>query len=159
MKSIERIKNSEIYKRWHGDEYLVNYFFMEDKETVDFYSKKTKKITSFKVSDTIEMSEDNIFQKKGKDLEELEIQKVTIGRESALEQATQIKEEKLPREQVTKTIAILQQKSIPLWNITYITSNFNMLNIKIDARTGKTIEENVHSLLDLIQRKNEKKKY
>ena len=152
MEIIERIKNSDIYKKWHRDEYLVNYFFMGDKETIDFYSKKTKRITSFIVSDKIEMIEDKVFQKSKGDLEELEIEKVKVRREEALKKATRVKEKNAPSEQVTKTIAILQQQKYPVWNITYITSNFNMVNIKIDARNGEIIEEKTHSLLNMIRK-------
>ena len=152
MEIITRVKNSDIYKKWHTNEYLVNYFFMGNTETIDFYSKKTKKITSFVISDTIEMKEDAVFQKEGEDLEELEIEKVKIEREEALKKATERREKKLPEEQITKTIAILQQQKHPIWNITYVTSNFNMFNVKIDARNGEIIEEKMHSLMNMIKK-------
>ena len=152
MEIINRVKHSGVYKEWHTDEYVVNYFFMGETETVDFYSKKTKKITSFVIGEKIERKEDKIFQKKGEDLKELEVEKVKIEREEALKITKEIAEKTLRGENMTKTIAILQQQTTPLWNITYITANFNIMNVKIDAVTGEKLEEGVHSLLNLMKK-------
>ena len=50
---------------------------------------------------------------------------------------------------MTKTIAILQNIELgQLWNITLVTSSLKTINIKIDAKTGKTIK---HELISLFQ--------
>ncbi len=61
---IQKVINSKIFKQWHKDEYLVGLFFMDNILSVNFYSKKSKKINSFFISNKIEMAEDNIFQKQ-----------------------------------------------------------------------------------------------
>jgi len=46
-----------------------------------------------------------------------------------------------------KIIIVLQKLEKTIWNISYITETFNLINIKIDASTGKKISENRSSLL------------
>ena len=50
-------------------------------------------------------------------------------------------DEKYNGEESTKKIIILQQFEAPTWNITYVTSAMNVLNVKIDATNGKIISE------------------
>ena len=157
IEAITKVLNSEIFKKWHTDEYLVSYFLMADTESVDFFSKKNKKITSFNISDKIEMKTDDIFQKEPRDIEELKIDEVIIKLEQATKIINEVKSKKVPAEQINKEIIILQQQKVPIWNLTLITSALNFLNVKINAITGEIIEENLESLMKL--RKNSKENY
>lgn len=147
IEAIQKVLNSDIFKNWHTDEYLVSYLLVTNTPSVDFYSKKTKKITSFIISDKINLKEDEIFQKEAKDLEELKLEDIKISLEQATQKIENIKTKKIPSEQVNKKIIILQQQIVPIWNLTYLTSSLNLLNIKINAINGDIIEEKLESLL------------
>jgi len=148
---IGRVINSEVYKRWNKkDHYLVNCFFFNDRQNVSFYSKTTKKITTFNIGDEVEIwAGEDVFQEKKEDLEELKIEDVNISLSNAGILADKIKIEKLADEKVALKIFILQQKAIPFWNVTYTTSAFNIFNVKINATNGEIIDESVSSFMDL----------
>ena len=42
----------------------------------------------------------------------------------------------------------------PVWNITYITASFNVINIKIDAGTGKVLNHRISGVMDFAQKDN-----
>ncbi len=56
-----------------------------------------------------------------------------------------------PEEEITKKIIILQQKESPLWNITYITKSLNILNLKVDAISGKLLEQKTENIMNFKQ--------
>jgi len=145
-KELKLIKESKLFK---PDLYLCSIFIFNNKTQFDFYSKKSKLVTSFIVEDNevnILNKEEKIFQKEKKDLEELRLEKVKIDLEKALERVgNSVKKHK---ETTTKQIIILQQNKFPLWNISSITSSFNIINIKINAETGKILEEIKESILN-----------
>jgi len=134
---LKLIENSEVFKKWNkNNAYLVSCFFLDNKWQFDFYSKKTKKMSSFNIeNNNIKIIEEDskVFQKEQKDLEELDLNK--------------IKTELEPLETISKRIIILQKINTPLWNISYITSAFNLLNIKINAANSKIIEQNFDSII------------
>ena len=51
-------------------------------------------------------------------------------------------------EKITKEIIILQQKEVPYWNITYITSGLNVFNIKLNAIDGNIIEQKFENIMN-----------
>lgn len=146
---VQKVQDSEVFKKWHSNEYLVGVFIMDQIQQVNFYSKETKKITSFMISDKIEKQEDLIFQKEPKDLEKLNLENLKINLDEAFKKTNKIKEEKALSEEILKKIIILQQQSSPTWNITYITSAFNLLNVKINATNGIIIESKFQSIISL----------
>ena len=154
MQIIEKVRNSEIFKHWHTDEYLVSYNLMDDVQNVNFYSKRTKKITTFAVSDHIEMKEDQVFQNEARDLEELNLREVSIDLNMAMEQVDKIKNMQIPSDLITKKIIILYQEKVPVWNLTYINSNFNVLTVKINAIDGEVIDKQLQSVFNMRKTRN-----
>ena len=149
--TVEKVTSSQAYRKWDKkDNYLVSLFFLDDIWNVDFYSKSSKRITTFKVNSKVEKSqEEKIFQSEEKDLEELNLNEVKVKLSEALVIVELIKESKAPEESITKMIIILQQNKVPAWNITYVTSAFNILNVKINANNKKVISENFSSIFSL----------
>ena len=45
-------------------------------------------------------------------------------------------------------------KARPVWNITYITTSFNVINIKIDAKTGEVLSHRISGVMDFAQKDN-----
>ncbi|MBI2129930.1 hypothetical protein HYU07_06900 [Candidatus Woesearchaeota archaeon] len=89
-----------------------------------------------------------MFKEPGATVKELDLSKVTVWIDKALETANDLQERKYPRETPEKAIIILQniEEGI-LWNITYVTRAFNTLNIKVDAITGKIISDKLTNLM------------
>ena len=148
---LKIIENSDIFKKWNKNKsYLVSCFFLDNNWQFDFYSKKIKKISSFALEENnVKIIEENsqVFQKTQKDLEELDLSKVKTKLETVLKILDQLKKEKAPLETISKKIIILQKINLPLWNISYITSSFNLLNVKINAINSKIIEQNFDSII------------
>ena len=146
---VQQVFNSDTFKQWNQKEaYLASCFFMNDVWHIAFYSKQDKKITSFIVSNTVAKSEeDQVFQQKQQDIEELVLNQVSLGFDDALKIMDKIRKEMKHNETVAKKIIILQKLKVPLWNVTYILSSFNLLNAKINASTGEIIEKTISPLL------------
>ncbi len=142
---LDKVKNSDEFKKLDKSNYLVNYVFMDYHWGLGFYSKETRKITSFIVNDKIKIIPENeVLQKENAHLEELDLNLIKINLDEALEIAIK---EKNNNEDISKKIIILQKIKEQLWNITFITSLFNLFNIKINAENGKILNQNMESLL------------
>jgi hypothetical protein len=122
----------------------------EDEWQLGFYNKKNDKIVTFVVKDSnIERKpEEDVFKKEDMKVNEVLLSKIKITFDSALSKANEFQEKNFPKDKSVKTIAILQ--NLPelgnIWNITYVTETFNTLNMKIDAATGKVLENNLSSI-------------
>ncbi|MEW6063016.1 MAG: hypothetical protein AB1571_01430 [Nanoarchaeota archaeon] len=146
--SLRHVEDSEKFREWKKKHkgFLCSIFMMCSADKLDgdwqfdFYSNG--KITSF--SDKA-FSESDIFEKH--ELKELKLDKVNIKIEDALKIIRGLKEEKYKDESFDKIIIILQNG---LWNISYITKSFKILNIKIDNKNGKITEESLKPLFSFM---------
>ncbi|MBI5797720.1 hypothetical protein HZA98_02325 [Candidatus Woesearchaeota archaeon] len=125
----------------HDDSYLVSCFFMNKEWGVDFYLPKEHKIcTYFRKDGKLQSITDEIFQKKQKRLEKLDLSKVKISYLEALDRVTV---------DTDKAIVILQEvKGVLVWNITILTSEFKIYNLKVNAKNGKTISEEEENIMN-----------
>ncbi len=156
--ALKKLKQSSEFKKWFSKNkksYLTYVFTMiENSEKsewqIGYYDKKLDKVTVFTINENIKINpEQDVFKKPGASVKKINLKDVKFGLDDVLKKANDIKEKKYPKEIVTKTIAILQNIELgQLWNITLIASSFNTINIKIDAKTGKTIK---HELVSLFQ--------
>ncbi|MBU3941925.1 MAG: hypothetical protein KKF74_03355 [Nanoarchaeota archaeon] len=156
--ALKKLKESSKFKKWiskNKEAYLAYAFIMiENSEKsewqIGYYDKKLDKVAVFTINNNIEINpEQDVFKKPGTSVKKVNLKNVKFDLDYVLKKAQTIKEKKYPKELVTKTIAILQNIDLgQLWNITLITSSLNTINIKIDAKTGKTIK---HELVSLFQ--------
>jgi len=156
--ALTKLKQSNEFKKWiskNKEAYLTYAFTMIENSgksewQIGYYDKKLDKVTVFTINDNIEINpRQDVFKKPGASVKKINLRDVKFGLDNALKKANDIKKKKYPKELITKTIAILQNIELgQLWNITIITSSFNTINIKIDAKTGKTIK---HELVSLFQ--------
>ena len=80
---------------------------------------------------------------------ELKIDKLKVACRDAWKISDKIQKEKYPFLIPLKKITILQKLDIgQLWNITYITSSFKTLNIKVDSETGNILK---HGMMDVFK--------
>jgi uncharacterized membrane protein YkoI len=156
------ISNPE-FKSWKKENksyYLTHFFKMFDKVNknvwqIGFYDEKTDKITVFILEkDDLKIStEHEIFKKENHKVRELNLNKVKIDVEKALQIAINKQEKDYNNQDPTNLILILQNLDIgQLYNITFVTQSFNTLNIKIDADNGTILEHSLSSLVDLKAR-------
>jgi len=146
---LKEIKESDEFKEWNGkhfDAYLCS-IFVSDKLQFDFYDPEADKITSFNGEEVIE--EQEIFRKEKKKLIELKLDEIKISLEEVKKVIQKLIEEKYKGEESNKEIIFLQNfEGKIVWNVTYITHTFNILNIKVDAINGEILFEKIESALN-----------
>jgi len=141
---LEELKDNEKFKGKNQLAYNTSVCLIDNQLSVDFYDPNSDKITSFtKQKDEILSQESEVFRQEKKEIEELQINKIQINQKKAEE----IISGKY-KDEATKKIFILQQVNTPIWNITYLTSKLDILNVKINAVSGEIIEEKIESALN-----------
>ena len=157
--ALKSLENNADFKRWHtkNKHTYFSYAFKipqemrQDEWQFGFYNSDNDKITTFVVWDnSISIRpEEEVFKKEETKINKIDINKVKLAFDNALQKADEFQSNNFPNNKSVKTIAILQ--NVPalgnIWNITYITETFNTLNMKIDASTGKIAEHNFASIL------------
>jgi len=152
---IKAVEDSEDFKNIDPDHYLVHIFRMmgPDKSEdcqIGYYSKKVDKIIVFDYNEGIIKATppQEAFKEKNY-IAALDLSKVKVSMDDALNTAQQVVKENYPAHLLSKAIVLLQK--LPefgqIWNITVITHTFQVINIKVDAKTGKTIKHSMESLL------------
>ncbi len=146
-KAISKLESSNIKPKG----FFCNAFIMcefsklyEQDWKLDFYDEKTNTMTSYTVNDKIteEDVEDKVYKKESEIVNELKIDKINPNFNNILK----ICKEEIKNNFPDKIILILQSNPTPIWNISFITKEFRLINIKIDAVTQKVnsrMEENL----------------
>lgn len=161
-RTIHLLENSDEFKRWkeeNKDAFLANAFTMFEKEPtfewhMGYYDKEKDMITSFQIQEhqIIKNPASEALKKDDSHIEELNLDKVTVDVKEALEKANQIHKEKYEREKPTKIMVLAQHMDGKnIWNITYVTQSLKMMNVKINAETGKIESDNLISIIQSTQ--------
>ncbi len=134
-----------------GNEWLVSYYDKEDDTFTTFSSlgiQKGEKEEAFK---------------KEQALPALRLDSVKVEAGAAVASAEKVRTSDYKGEGANKIIMVLQpltgeeisgngSKAVELvWNITYITSGFNVLNVKLSAETGKVLKHGISGVMDFMQ--------
>lgn len=151
----EQLKKLTSSKDFKESGYLCSAFVMCSPSEVDrqnwqfdFYDPKKDKITSYHVEPEIKKVnlEQDVFKEEKTKVNELKIEKNFVAFKKIYELAIQtLKEES---ETPNKTIILLQQMERPIWNLTFVTDSFKLVNIKIDAVASKILENKKIDLLN-----------
>ena len=148
-KKLGELKDSDRFKDWnkkHFDSYLCS-IFAGEKLQFDFYDPEKDKITSFTENGIIEDQE--ILRREKKKLPELKLNTVKVDLEEIVKIIKKLINEKYKGENPNKKIIFLQGfEDKIVWNVTYITSNFNILNVKVDSINGEILYEKIESALN-----------
>ncbi len=154
LSSLSKLENSKEYKSWKNDNknsYLCSCFYLDGEGDwqFDFYLPKKDKIKTFIVenNEVKGLVDSKIFKKDDSVLKKLDLNKVKVTFENAVGIVDELKNSKYKNENIIKRIIILQNIDKEVWNITYLTSNFNILNIKVDASSGKVLSEKLDSVM------------
>ena len=154
--ALKKLEESQDFKKWHRENKntYFSYAFKIPQESnewqLGFYNRKRDKITTFIINgDNVNIRlEEDIFKKEETKVNEIQLDKVKLTLDNALAKANEFQEKNFPKDKSIKTIAILQNMSSlgNIWNITYVTETFNILNMKIDASSGKVLKHNLSSV-------------
>lgn len=153
---ISRVENNELFfafKKQKPQAYLAHVFVMKKVGALDkqigYYDPESETITTFSSEPVREAGSDEALTKNG-DVKELVLGEVTLSLTQAKSCGVKIVDEHYGGQTITQEICILQHlEEGVVWNLTLITSSFNMINVRIDAATGKVIKHEQHSLMSL----------
>ncbi|MBI2550666.1 PepSY domain-containing protein [Candidatus Woesearchaeota archaeon] len=141
---------------------------------LSYYDAADDTFTTFSTLGGQKATKEQAF-KKGRALPQLNTKSVKIGIKGCIKLAEGVRSRKYEGESPTRIIAILQpltpielaasgtssrsnigseeMKEIKtVWNITYINASYNVLNIKIDAETGKVLADSISGVMDFMQK-------
>lgn len=152
----ENLLNSDEYKDFLKNEegfYLVHASMIREYSKkgsweFGFYNPQRDRIVSFSINPIVRQPEQEAFKEDGI-IAQLDIEKVKISYEMAMTICEKLRLEKYSSESVNKVIAILQHLHKQVWNITLVTTAFNLINIKIDAANADIISSSINSILNL----------
>jgi hypothetical protein len=161
MKVTEAIKMVEASKE-HGkfmksspDSFLAHAFTMKEDEGFEswqlgYYSPKKNKITVFELDESVTvMPESDIFKKEETEVKALDISRIKLDVDEAIEAALKVNKENYPQVLSNKQILIIQNIDVgQVWNITFISPGMDVLNIKIASDTGKVVSHNLSRLFE-----------
>lgn len=149
-KIISQLHKSREYTEWkknHPGFYLAHAFVMMDEPNKDilqigYYNDKTDRMATFIISpDKICVVADQEVMKAEQHISELDAEKIKLTAEEALKIAEKFLAENCKKEPIMKSFFIIQKlEGMPMFNITYLTSGFKAINIKISAADGKIIK-------------------
>lgn len=145
--SLKKLKNSKEFKEKAEDAYLCACFLIGDTWQIDYYSKNRDEIFTFVVGDNITVKKDKVF--KG----DYEISELKLGNlkeyEDIKKEMDKLIEEKYDKNKINKSIIILQNyRNKAIWNITLLTSDMKIINVKIDAINARILEDNIQDILN-----------
>lgn len=155
-KDYETLKATDEFKKFKDNEdgFVLAHAFMskelgkESHWDFGFYHKGRDRIVVFETRPIKRSEEQEVFKKEG-DVKPINLEEVEISYENAMQICENIRKDKYSSEVINKYIIILQNLHKQLWNITLITKSFNMINIRIDSKSGEIISDNKRSIMDL----------
>lgn len=162
-KTLENLKESSIFADWskqNPDSFFsyalkITESSSEEPWQLGFYIKSKDKMASFVVNEgNIGMQqEEEVFKKPDMEVKPIALDSIKLDFKEIMELADRFKKEKYHGEIASKTIAILQNLESygDIWNITFVTLSYNVLNLKLSAETGRVIYSHLESLMNFRQ--------
>jgi hypothetical protein len=149
------LEKSEVFQEWrkqHSQHFLSHVFSCDD-DSVQFgyCDKDSTSITTFNVQngDVSASGEDEVFKEPGSSVQPIQLEKVKLTMQEALERAVSFQKEKHKEHLVKSHILILQRLPIgQVYNITLVMNTLHTLNIKIDSETGEVLADTLTSMWD-----------
>ncbi len=156
---VEKLETTREFKEWRSKnkkDFLVSLFFISDKPNeiqIDYYNEEKGTITSFSVSEEkIRVIEgEEVLSSPESKIKPLNLENV-VELQEALEKATSFQRQEYEKEKPYKTIMILQNTGVIIWNITFITHTFKILNIKLNALTKEIISHKIQPIFNFVSR-------
>ncbi len=154
MDVVKKLEKSSKFKELNKKSYLAHLFKMMDDLNKDIwqigYYNEDGTITTFIIEkkDIKIVPEQEVFQKTKRKVKKLDIDKVKIDLDKALDIVKDLQQKKFSGNTPLKIMVVLQNIANHIvYNITYITNSFNTLNMKIDGINGKVISYELTPML------------
>jgi len=159
----QQLVKSSSFQSWminNKDVYLAHFYCTINNNMelgpwweVGYYHPKTDKLTIFTVGSEINIKpEEDVFKEESK-IDELGLKDVKIDIMTAMTKFKEVKEQKYPREILNSGFLILQSfHGQTFWNLSYATSSFHFLNVKINAVNGQIISYKLINFIEQIQK-------
>jgi hypothetical protein len=154
----ERLMQSDVFALQKPTLRLVNAFIMESEQyepfwQFGFFDDETEQIHAFVVKEhSIEVLDQSDAMKEPESyLPSLDLDLVMIGKAQAQVIALELLHEQynLPLGNVKIFLLANDVHYGVIWNITFVTATFDVVNVKVNAITGEIVFHKKHSLLDL----------
>lgn len=168
VESLEKSVEFSTWRRSNPSAYLSSLFAMiqdagqVSEWLVSYYEPSDDTFTTFN-SVTCRASEKEQAFKKETTLPRLDLSSVSLTAYDALDCAEKVRLEKYAGQSSTKVILVLLPLSAKeiggsagraetVWNITYITASFKVLNVKVSAASGKPLSDSISGIMDFMQK-------
>ena len=141
MQALSKIEGSQVFREYqkkNSESYLTNSLYIHEWQ-INFYSKKTKLITSFTTNGRVSKK---VMDGKNKEFPVLNKNKIKIDIAKAIEISGN-------RQEGTAIIIIQTENSIPVWNISIPTPSLKVINSKISAESGEIWEKSEKNIMEL----------
>ncbi|RME52521.1 hypothetical protein D6783_04535 [Candidatus Woesearchaeota archaeon] len=157
IKQLEKSNAFQAFKKQHPSAYLAHLFFVEgtgeQSPEAGYYLPEEDKIAIFSTYPfRLKEPPQSVFKKEGT-VKPLDLRHVAVSLSSAKKTLKQLLADKHPALTATKTILILQHLDEPIWNATLVTTSLQFLNVKISAKSGRVISDDIHNIMSLGTRK------
>jgi len=155
---INSIEGSIEFKDFilkHPHYYLVHVFRIVDNDIpsnwqIGYYSKDSDKIVVFEYNNGLVMMhspEDALKQEEY--IQRLDVAGLALSHDNIIDIINEFYRENYKNDLLSKSIYLLQ--NLPLhgqvWNVTIITHNYSVINIKVDAVSGNVVKHEKHNLM------------
>lgn len=152
VRIVENSEEFKVFKQEHPKSYLAHVFAMKKvssfEEQIGYFDPVTEKITTFSLEPVRVVGSDEALSKNGV-VKELPVSEVDVSLTQARAIGAQVVKEHYNDQTVTQEICILQTLEQTLWNITLVTSSFNMVNVRVNASSGVVESHKQSSLMSL----------
>ncbi|MDP2749275.1 MAG: hypothetical protein Q8O89_00400 [Nanoarchaeota archaeon] len=158
----DELMKSDVFKSWkqeHDTSFFAHAFALVEPDgsgewQFGFFDTNNRLMTSFMMSKEIMVSpETEVFEKPGNEIQELDMGSVKIDFPEAISCALDFQKNSYPTDAPIKRIILLQNiDGKAIWNISFLSQKFNVLNIRIDAATNKVVEHKLDSMLDFVDK-------
>lgn len=141
------------------ESFLAHVFFMEDvgqegEFQVGYYNPVKQRMTTFELhgSEWVMLPDLEVFSYPGAAILPLDPSLVKCDAAEMMSKAQEVQQDLYPGNMIIKKILILQHLSIgQVFNISFITRAFKVINLKFDSETGKLKKHHMDSLLSVTK--------
>ncbi len=153
---IREIESSEEFRAWrkaNPDAYLTSAFSMFSDENerawlISYYSAKKEMITTFSGESS---SEEEAFKKED-GIPELRLEDARINESDALKAAKGVLTDDYSEKAKSVVMVLQNLDGEALWNTTFITEAFKVVNVRVSALSGKIVSHNASAISDFMQK-------
>jgi hypothetical protein len=152
---VSIVENSVQFKEWRksNSDFLAHAFVLLDEANKDiwqigYFNEKEKKATTFIFENgVISIVPPQEILESGEKILLLDVNEVKITVEEAVKIANEFRKLNYPREMIAKTFFIIQKTDLgALYNISFFSGSFNVVNIKLSVVDGKILKNDMKAL-------------